>query len=474
MKLIVFILTVFFFLHTTSLAQSVDGKLDAFIRNEMKLKSIPGLAFAVVKDNKVVHMKSYGYANLDHLVPVTNQTIFPIASVDKQLIATCIMSLHENVKLHLEDPVSKYLDSIPSSWKDMQIHHLMSHTSGLPDEPLEYRNGKGYDRYTSEDIYRYLIKQELAHTTGEKFHYSDAGFFLLQQIFEKASGLYYPDFVRDSIFKPLGMKHTLILDPMEIVKGRSVSYYRNSEGKLLINTFRQISVGPHYGDIGTSIEDFVKYNRAIDENKFLKKQSYQLMWTPAILNDRRKVSQLVDEADLFNAAASYGLGWELDSFEGRKVVYHAGFTGTSITKFPELGLTVILLTNLTYRPLFSPNALAKQIATFYLPALKNRELPATQDNPDSPEKIMSLLRQTRPDNTLFEPSFYQIMLPALVNYQRIIARYGNAKEIRNLYIIKENGKTVQTIEAVYPVGSLLYHVTKNAKGQIDFISIERK
>lgn len=87
---------------------------------------------------------------------------------------------------------------------------------------------------------------------------------------------------------------------------------------------------------------------------------------------------------------------------------------------------------------------------------------------------MSLLRQTRPDNTLFEPSFYQIMLPALVNYQRIIARYGNAKEIRNLYIIKENGKAVQAIEAVYPVGSLLYHVTKNAKGQIDFISIERK
>ena len=105
MKLIVFILTVFSCLHTTSLAQSVDEKLETFIKNETKLKGIPGLAFAVVKDNKVVQMKSYGYANLDHLVPVTNQTIFPIASMDKQLIATCIMRLYENGKLHLEDPV---------------------------------------------------------------------------------------------------------------------------------------------------------------------------------------------------------------------------------------------------------------------------------------------------------------------------------------------------------------------------------
>ena len=91
----------------------------------MKLKGIPGLSFAVVKDNKVVQMKSFGYANLDHLVPVTNQTVFPIASVDKQLIATCIMSLYEKGKLHFEDPVSKYLDSIPSSWKDMQMGVLI-------------------------------------------------------------------------------------------------------------------------------------------------------------------------------------------------------------------------------------------------------------------------------------------------------------------------------------------------------------
>ena len=125
MKLLVFILTFFSCLYTPSLAQPVDEKLDAFIRNEMKLKGIPGLSFAVVKDNKVVQMKSFGYANLDHLVPVTNQTVFPIASVDKQLIATCIMSLYEKGKLHFEDPVSKYLDSIPSSWKDMQMGVLI-------------------------------------------------------------------------------------------------------------------------------------------------------------------------------------------------------------------------------------------------------------------------------------------------------------------------------------------------------------
>jgi CubicO group peptidase (beta-lactamase class C family) len=461
-------------LYNTVLAQTaVTNKLNIFLKKEIEVIGIPGVAVAVLKDNKVLFLKSYGYANLDHSVPVTNQTIFPLASVDKQIIATCIMMLYEQGRLNLEDPVSKYLDSVPSSWNNMQIKQLLTHTSGLPDEPLESRNGKGYDKYSSEDIYRHIIKQDLIHPTNERFLYSDAGYFLLQQIFEKASGQYYPHFITERIFKPLAMSQTGILNPTEIVRGRSVSYYRNSEAKLLINNFRQISVGPHFGDIGTTIEDFIKYEQAITENRLLKKETYQLMWTPATVKGNRQVSQFQDEADLFDANASYGFGWELDSFHGYRAVYHSGFTGNSITRFPDHGVTVLLLTNLTYRPIFNPNALARKIAYYYLPQPKLPIGKMGKINSIGPEKLLEQLLLDKPESSLFETSYYQRLLPASLNYKRTINRYGKMQTIKQLQTFKEGEKIVETFEVAYQNGKLLYEVTRNAGNQIMYITVKK-
>lgn len=447
----------------------VTAKVDSFLKREIGAIGIPGGAVAVLKDNKVVFLKGYGYANLDHSVPVTNQTVFPLASVDKQIIATCIMMLYEQEQLSLEDPVSKYLDAVPPSWSNVKIKQLLSHTSGLPDEPLENRDGKGYDRYSSEDIYTHIIKQEIIHPTDEKFLYSDAGYFLLQQIFEKASRQYYPDFIKERIFKPLAMVHTGILNPTEIVKGRTVSYYRNTEAKLLINNLRQISVGPHFGDIGTTIEDFIKYEQAITNNRLLKKETYQLMWTPARVKGNRRVSQFEDEANLFDANASYGYGWELDSLLGYRVVYHSGFTGNSIYRIPDQSLTVLLLTNLTYRPIFNPNALARKIACFYLPQSKHKTEKKNATHAIRPEQLLEQLLLDKPDSTLFEPPYYQKLLPALFNYKRVINRYGKMQSIRQLLALKE----VETFEVFYQNGRLLYEVTKNAKNQIRYITIKK-
>lgn len=103
------------------------------------------------------------------------------------------------------------------------------------------------------------------------------------------------------------MSQTGILNPTGIVKGRTVSYYRNAVGKLLNNNFCQISVGPHFDVIGTTIENFIKYEQAIANGLLLKKNTYQMVWSPARVSEGRKVSQFEDEADLFNANASYGL-----------------------------------------------------------------------------------------------------------------------------------------------------------------------
>lgn len=467
------LLTLLFF--RLSFAQKLPADpVDDFVKLEMKLKGIPGLAFAVIKNNEVVKMNAFGYANLDHSTPTTTKTVFPIASIDKQLIAACIMMLQEQGKLNIEEHVSKYLDSLPASWKDMKIRQLLSHTSGLPDDPIEYYQGKGFDRYTSKDIYSHIIKQDLTHPSGEKFLYSDSGFFLLQQIFERASGLYYPTFIQDRIFSPLQMQNTRILEPTEIVSGRTVSYYRDSGSKLYINVYRQISMGPHFSDIGTTIEDFVGYDLAINSNKFLKKETYDLMWTPATVNGGRTVSQLEDENDLFYANASYGLGWELGEFRGQRVVYHSGFTGTSITKFPEQELTVLVLTNLTYRPVFNPNALARNIASFYLTPKTDQKDPIAGETPIvSIDTILEQLKLGKPDKSLFEEKFYSSLLKALSTYSRKIAQFKNMGKAKFEDSTLSDKGMVQTFRVDYQNGSLFYHLTFNNENLITLISIEQ-
>lgn len=454
-------------------AQKKKDPLLEMIKEEMNLKGIPGLAFAVLKDNKILRTGTLGYANLDHMVPVTNKTVFPIASIDKQLIATCILRQQEQGKLSIDNLIINYLDSTPISWKNIRIRHLLNHSSGLPDDPLPHLPDKGYDRYSTEDIYNHIIQQETIYPTGERFLYSDAGYFLLQKIFEKATNYYYPDYIRDSIFHVLKMKNTIILDPTEIVPNRSVSYYRNATGKLLINNLRQISMGSYFSDIGTTIDDFIKYDQSINLLRLLKAQTYQSMWTPSLLDSGRLISHIVDDRDIFNAADSYGLGWEVGDYKGYRVVYHSGFTGVSITKFPDLGLSVLVLANLTYPAIYSPNSLAKKIANFYLPYQDTISGDTVGSQVMSPNAVLDLLNQVRPNSDSFESSFYKQLLPALANYQRTMKHLGERKEITLVDIDKTNSIIIQTFKVNFSKGSIIYHVSWSGRNKISFISLDK-
>lgn len=106
--------------------------IDDYLRTEMQKRSIPGLALAVVRDGSVVKMQGYGFANLEHDVPVTPDTIFELASVTKQFTATAIMRLVEEGKVGLDDPIARRLSGAPETWKAITVRHLLTHTSGLP------------------------------------------------------------------------------------------------------------------------------------------------------------------------------------------------------------------------------------------------------------------------------------------------------------------------------------------------------
>jgi CubicO group peptidase (beta-lactamase class C family) len=174
----------------------------------------PGAAVLVLKGDDILFDKGYGFADIDTKVPIDGNTFFNIASVSKQFTAVAILQLAEQVKLSLEDPVSKYFPEFKAPfWKDIQIKHLLSHSSGVPDArggiPRELKI-KGDEALAMS----YLPDLDHLHfQPGTAYEYINPTFVLCGAIVEKVTGQPFVDYVAENIFRPAGMKRTLYFDP---------------------------------------------------------------------------------------------------------------------------------------------------------------------------------------------------------------------------------------------------------------------
>ena len=113
--------------------RSAAVRIDRIVRQEMLAHQVPGISLAVLRRGKIVLLKSYGFANVEHQVPVKAETIFQSGSIGKQFTAAAVMILVQENKLSLDDKISKYFPDAPPAWKDITVWHLLTHTSGLGD-----------------------------------------------------------------------------------------------------------------------------------------------------------------------------------------------------------------------------------------------------------------------------------------------------------------------------------------------------
>ncbi|HEV8583926.1 MAG TPA: serine hydrolase domain-containing protein [Methylomirabilota bacterium] len=308
--------------------------IDDYIKAEMERRHIPGLALAVARHGKIMKMKGYGVANLEHDVPVTPDTVFELASVTKQFTAAAIMLLVEEGKVQLDDPLPWHLPRAPEKWKAITVRHLLTHTSGLPGLREGFkalRPGGTRMRYTTAQLFDAAIKDDLGFPAGERYEYSDVGYAVLGMIIEAASGQRYRDFLDARFFKPLGMTSTSVIDVSRIQKGRAGNYTLR-DGKL-VNYWRvwDVEMPSHYGVLST-VKDLVTWDRALAAGQVLKPASLTEMWTPVRLNS--------------GATYPYGFGWVVDERRGHRWISHSGITGTELSRLPDDGLTVVVLTNL--------------------------------------------------------------------------------------------------------------------------------
>ena len=165
----------------------------------MQQKHIPALQLAIIRDNKIIKLNSYGIANLENKIPATDHSIFSINSITKAFTGVAIMQLAEEGKLKTTDPVSMYIDSLPAAWQKITLQQVLTHTSGLPDmlDEDEQVLGNGMEKLAMQKVKALPMEFK----TGDKFSYNQTGYVLLGQIITKLSGMHFTKFIEEMNLK---------------------------------------------------------------------------------------------------------------------------------------------------------------------------------------------------------------------------------------------------------------------------------
>jgi len=340
-----------------SLAAAAPARADALddlVRAEMHTRHIPGLAFGVVRGGRLVDARGYGFANLEWHNRATPDTVFSLHSVSKQFTAAGILLLAERRQVGLDDPVSKYFENAPETWKNITLRHLLGHTSGLPDHLVVRLDLP--DDASDEDTVRALMPLPLRHAVGAKFQYCNTGFLMLGVVIRKVAGVSSTEFLRREFFEPLGMKSSRVVSQTDVIPHRAMKYVWRS-GKWVNAEFPFDAEQISDSKMLSTVNDLAKWNIALSRGRILSKQSLEAMWTPGRLND--------------GSATKYGFGWFVDTWQGHRRIYHDGasFNGsrTVIARFPDDDVAVVVLTNGGTPRIAS---LAGNIAAHFAPSLK--------------------------------------------------------------------------------------------------------
>lgn len=318
---------------STPLSSSdIAGKVDDYMNAVLSVDGFSG-TILVARDGKPIVSKGYGMANIELNVPNTPETIFRLGSVTKQFTSMSIMMLQERGKLNVNDPMCNYIADCPDIWKPITLRHLLTHTSGITNYTAfpDFAKTTIMPITTTAMIDR-LKKEPLEFTPGEKFNYSNSGYYLLGAVIEKASGKTYADFIQENIFTPLGMKQTGYDDPLRIITHRAAGYQKQS-GKVINAAYMDMSVPYAAGSLYSTTGDLLIWDQALYTEKLISKKSLDEIFTPF--------------------KSGYGYGWNIGKkFEHQEISHGGGIYGfaTEISRFPDDRVTVVVLSNIQSAP----------------------------------------------------------------------------------------------------------------------------
>lgn len=318
--------------YANDLAREVDN-----LMQDYDGESIPGASLAIFHRNQILLQRNYGLRDLEMREPAESSTNFRIASLTKAFTASAIMQLSESANLDINSKLTEIFDDFPSYGSRITLHHLLTHTSGLYDyENLIPANYPG--QIKDSDVLELMKKQRSTYfTPGTRFRYSNTGYAILAQVVSKISGITFQDYLRDRIFTPLGMSHSVAyVDGENFVTNRAYGYSLLTSGYTR-NDQSPTSAVLGDGGIYSSIQDFGAWYR---------------MWVgePGVLSPK-SIAQMLTPNRLANGDVTrYGYGWFIDEFENHPRLSHTGSTvgqKHAFAIFPDQNLGILILTNRT-------------------------------------------------------------------------------------------------------------------------------
>ena len=313
------------------LDSSFQARADAYVRALAGQGRFRGSILVWSKGNTVLE-KSYGSAVEAWSIPNVPATKFELASLTKQFTGAGILLLAQSGKLNVNDPVSKYFVGAPDSWKEITIHQLVTHTSGIPNNELKDFTKGICVPYTIDELIGTFRDRPLKFKPGSAWNYTNMEYYLLAYVIQKVSGKAYGEYLTENIFKPLGMKDSGFASTLAIVPQMAEGYAREGNGLRHRDYFdRSLEVGA--GGAFSTVEDMLRWNQALNSERLLSRKWLEMMFAPSW-------------------PGNYGYGWFIQTAP-RLQEFHEGSDpgfAASEARYPQDQAFVIVLSNLEDAP----------------------------------------------------------------------------------------------------------------------------
>jgi CubicO group peptidase (beta-lactamase class C family) len=333
----------------------VAARVDSMVATYLKRTYVPGVSVAVIRGGRdTLVFRGYGVANLEHGVPATAETVYPIASITKQFTADAVMQLAEQKRLALDDSIGRFLPELPPAWRRVRVRQLLNHPSGVPDHAVLLREDLAPD-----SVVALAARDPFEFAPGTQWRYNNVGYLVLGLIVEKASGEPYARYLQTRIFQPLGLKATRYCDPELLTPHRAAGYVQRDTGVANAPYTSMVALFGA-GAICSTAGDLAAWNHALAQGRVVSPASWARMTT----------------SEGAARAHGYGYGLSVAPFEGHRLVGQGGqFAGFKVSSayLPDDSLSVTVLTNLGSErgdddPAASPDKLLLDIVRVLAPS----------------------------------------------------------------------------------------------------------
>jgi CubicO group peptidase (beta-lactamase class C family) len=320
---------------TAPISQDAISRIDSYVEDLVRDGAFSG-SVLVAQGDRVLLSAGYGMADLENNVPNTPHTRFRIGSVTKQFTAMAILILHSQGQIDIEEQVCNCIPDCPDHWKQITIHQLLTHSSGLPDSRELYAdNSNSGIAYDAEEIIGWFKDAPLDFEPGARFSYSNTGYLLLGYLIQEMSGQPYEEFLRKQVFGPLGMTDT------GYARGDSdlaVGYSDIGVEAEFISPSLPYSAGGLY----STVEDLYRWDRSFYTGALVPQELLDAIFTPFIPTPYCPHAPPYDQV-------SYGYGWFVGKRLGHRVAGHGGtYNGfrALIERYSDDQISIIVLSNL--------------------------------------------------------------------------------------------------------------------------------